>query len=99
MLYIEVDHSSRHTFERGFEDEDSGATITWHVGDKIHANFIDHARLVISVQADCDELDWIIRQFTRPDGQVTIPISNTRVVRWYGDIAKQIAEVVISKNS
>lgn len=56
----------------------------WHIGQK--APNLDITRNAISIQADGDELEYILNQFT------DIPKSNTvRVMQWFGDHAKFIA--------
>jgi hypothetical protein len=59
---------------------------TWHVGEyNIKLTSSDLSR-VSCVQADGDELDYILRNFKN------IPVStNVTVVRWFGDVAKFIA--------
>lgn len=59
---------------------DSGRDVEWHVGEKLAALPED----VKFVQADCDELEWLTREFNN------LPYSGARVQRWYGDVAKMI---------
>ena len=65
----------------------------WHVGTPMVDSF--KARNITEVQADGDELMFIIRLFELNQG-MTIPMAITaRVMNWYGDIAKTIACYVI----
>ena len=55
----------------------------WRVGQKvpkIYSNFIPEI-----VQADCDELTWILQNFNN----LPCP-KNAAVVRWYGGMAQMI---------
>ena len=59
--------------------------INWHVGEKINHPFLA-TKEVVSVQADCDELNYIICKFEN------LPYPRMkRIVVWYGDLAKLIA--------
>lgn len=79
MLYVEMRNSTH---------------LSWHVGEKLKPNDILDASSVIAstiedvvmVQADGDELDYIIDKF----GIAAMRPKNSNVVKWYGDIAKFI---------
>jgi len=60
------------------------ATATFHVNEDT-TGLRQTAALVIGVQADCDELEFIRDHFNN----LPIP-NNKRVVSWYGDLAKFI---------
>jgi hypothetical protein len=65
--------------------------IDWHVGYSLpRISPLD----IEFIQADGDELDYVVRLFTPiRDGvsrPCTIPVPRQRVVRWYGDIARTI---------
>lgn len=77
-MFIEVDH-------HGYSD-DRPITRQWHVGEKLQI----HPLLVISVQADGDELEAIYATCGN------IPTSNNRVVTWHGDFAKFIVSNVVN---
>lgn len=62
----------------------NGASIDWHVGEKLHEDF--YYLDVAEVQADCDELQHIKENFHN------IPYNKTkRVQRWFGAMAQFIA--------
>lgn len=98
MLYIELNRKAASTYECGWRDDDGPPPFIWHVGEKVDPQFRDEIPEVLQVQADGDELEWIIEKFTNGT-QITIPLSTMRDQRWFGDIAKQIADVVIRANS
>lgn len=80
MMYIVLSKKVYNRYEHG-EPE----TITWHIGENIDLNE-DDVRNVLSVQADCDELEYIELKFKN------LPMVNDeRVVEWFGDHAKFIA--------
>lgn len=56
----------------------------WHVNQPLPFR-PDDVQVVVEVQADCDELEAIKRQF------INLPMTNGRVVRWFGDHARFIA--------
>lgn len=56
---------------------------SWHIGEKIIMQY-ETISQVDEVQADCDELEYIKSNFTN------LPMSNSRVVRWFGDHARFI---------
>lgn len=61
------------------------AAKQWHVGEDFSIP-MHETDLVVSVQADGDELTHVIGKFAH------LPYPrNTRVVRWFGDWAKLIA--------
>lgn len=66
---------------------ESKKTYQWHVGEeKQKLIFKENALAVIQVQADLDELAYILSKFRN------IPhVANSRVEVWYGDFAKFIA--------
>jgi hypothetical protein len=62
----------------------NGKTIAgWHVGEKMSKINFDE---IAGVQADCDELYFIISSFSN------IPYSEKRVQIWRGDFARFIVE-------
>lgn len=66
--------------------QNSSQSIVWHLGNELHqATIKDNANDVIMVQADCDELDYILNKFKN------LPCTTDRVQKWYGDFAKFIA--------
>jgi len=71
-----------------------GETFTWNIGIKL--NPIQRSPYVAYIQADGDELEHIQNLFkvtTDHKGlkyEYTIPMTNQRVVSWYGDIARTI---------
>lgn len=56
---------------------------SWHVGEACPVGY-DKIDSVVEVQADGDELSYIIRRFTN------LPYPVTRSARWFGDMAKFI---------
>jgi hypothetical protein len=61
-----------------------GASIEWHVGEKLHENFYDLD--VVEVQADGTELIHIQNNFSN------VPFHNSKSVqRWFGAMAQFIA--------
>ncbi len=62
---------------------------TWHIGCACPI----FTSGVIEVQADCDELEYIRRNFTN------IPFHNGRVVKWTGEFATFIYNGIKSLNS
>lgn len=75
MLYINIDFMP--------------VAITWHVGDKLTANF--KVLNVIEVQADGDELQFIL------DNAKQLPFCHARVQNWFGDQAKWIVQNIIMR--
>ena len=60
----------------------SGSTkCQWHIGQK----YPKLTEKVIELQADGDELEYILHNFQN------IPYSNARVLTWYNDLAMFIA--------
>jgi hypothetical protein len=82
MLYITV-------------EKEEAQNYTWYVGEKLPYTFTSGGteRFVTNVQADGDELEWLQREFTHSD-TCTIPMPRSRVVQWYGDIAKSIVAAI-----
>jgi hypothetical protein len=64
-----------------------GSETKWWTGQKIPD--ILPARIEY-LQADGDELSYIVNLFTDQYGYVTIPHQYGRVVIWYGDMARTI---------
>jgi hypothetical protein len=69
------------------------AHISWHVGEMPPKDMLESSSIftitvedVVMIQADNDELDYIIDKF----GIAAMRPKNSRVVKWYGDIAKFI---------
>ena len=71
--------------------EDNSGT-TWHIGSHAPNQLTDNnLRRIVYLQADGDELAYIVSSYT-VNGHLTIPLSTrVNVVRWYGDLAKTIA--------
>jgi hypothetical protein len=63
-----------------YEDTQSKTTQIWYVGQRKPTN----EELVVKVQADCTELNYIIDKFEN------LPYSSASIQRWYGDMAKFI---------
>lgn len=64
--------------------------VTWHVGYKEDlARIKQAAPEVREIQADGDELERILRNFTIGE-RSTIPRTSALVQSWYGDLAKTI---------
>ena len=59
----------------------------WHVGEATN-HIIIRANEVVAVQADGDELEFVLSNFGNLPR--TLPVDR-RVMRWYGDHAKFIA--------
>lgn len=69
------------------------AHISWHIGEKPPKEILESSSIftitvddVVMIQADNDELDYIIDKF----GVAAMRPKNSNVVKWYGDIAKFI---------
>ena len=78
MLYVELKRN---------------AHLSWHVGEKKPNELLDASSVVAStvedvvmIQADGDELDYIIDKF----GIAAMRPKGSNVVKWYGDIARFI---------
>lgn len=56
--------------------------LSWHVGEDPPPF---DPRDVLEIQADEDELLWVLRTF------INLPCSSQNVQHWYGDLAKLIA--------
>lgn len=66
----------------------------YHVGDKVNHEWEDDRIPRIEfVQADGHELEAVIKMF-----QGTIPMPRTRVVRWYGDLARTIHYAMLTSD-
>lgn len=64
---------------------------SWHL-DQPYCNLLDDINLVTEIQADGDELDWVLKNIAG------IPYCATkRVMSWYGDHAKFIANCLPKK--
>lgn len=84
MLYIDTEYNGN------FKEQ------KWHVGEPVPIMALQ-VRYVIEVQADGDELDYLMRRFPfvvnnmpkemSPDNIRWVP---SKVVRWYGDQARFI---------
>lgn len=70
--------------------------IDWHVGEPgMRSRRIFTPNMVEDVQADGDELNFILAMAT-VGGAPTIPFAtNAKVQRWYGDHAKFIADNIL----
>ena len=72
---------------------DNGRAHSWHVGTLVTGK-VDPQK-VTEVQADGDELEFIVKLFA-VNFEITIPMVVTaRILNWYGDIAKTIACALI----
>ena len=73
--------------------ETAGAgDIGWHVGEKVNMSLAD-VRLVTEIQADENELVYV------RDKMVNLPYAYlSKVDRWYGDQAKQIAFMLLTRD-
>jgi len=60
---------------------DSSLEVSWYINHTFPEISINR---VSCVQADCDELDEILHNI------VGLPICKSRVISWYGDMAKFI---------
>jgi hypothetical protein len=60
----------------------SGEEKSWHIGEAFAGFLIED---VVSIQADSDELNRILREFKN------LTQTTQRVQSWYGDTAKSIA--------
>lgn len=66
----------------------------WHIGTKFDTwdQSLERLKLLVEVQADGDELDFISVQYSN------IPmVARNRIVRWFGDDAKFIVANLPSK--
>lgn len=64
---------------------------TWHVGKPSPVNYKEIPK-VVEVQADGDELTFILNRF------INLPATTSPVQRWFGDHAKMIASLVYSSS-
>lgn len=69
------------------ETTESKKTIKWHTGGKSLKDAVGDSAFVVSVQADGDELDMIIRKV---DG--IRKVYGQRVVSWFGSDARFLVE-------
>lgn len=75
---------------------ESGYIKEYHIGLDVPISH-EECRAIAEIQANGDELEYIINKYTinpkahSSDKRYTIPIPfNTRIVRWFGDIAQTI---------
>lgn len=78
MLYVEMRNSTH---------------LSWHAGEKKPKELLGASSVIAStvedvvmIQADGDELDYIINKF----GVAAMRPKGNTVVKWYGDVAKFI---------
>lgn len=73
-----------------YKRDDITLTKEWHIGDKSPIP-MRGIHMITDIHADGHELDHIQSKFYCATNKiVTIPLANTRVMSWYGDIAKTI---------
>lgn len=77
MMYIVYKHPGTPVLKERAEER------TWHVGQQPEP-LQNEILSIVEVQADCDELEYILNRFTN------LPRSTQRVQRWYGDMARFI---------
>lgn len=65
--------------------------VSWHVGEPVNMSLAD-VRLVTEIQADEDELTFIRSRM------INLPHAEAKVDRWYGDQAKQIAFMLLTRH-
>lgn len=59
----------------------------WHIGQVMPINIRQTIPQIISIQADCDELEFLLARFPYLSGKLP---AKARVVSWYGDEAKYL---------
>lgn len=73
-----------------FSFKDPSGDVSWHVGEPVEISLVD-IRLVTMIQADEEELMYV------RDNMVNLPHALSLSDRWYGDQAKQIAFMLLTK--
>ena len=72
-----------------YKFESTGTTIThtWHTGCPVPPEYDGKAE-VCKLQADGDELDFILYSFVN----IPHPVNSQKVVKWHGDMARFIVD-------
>jgi hypothetical protein len=77
MIYIEISYDTSLSQRR----------YQWHIGEPIPQELFTFAKFATMVQADGDELNYVLDNF---GGLPFVRNGKKRVWRWYGDHAKFI---------